>query len=846
MDFSGSDDDSSFSSGTSLPVVTGGVDDMDDALFGGFGSSKPLTQTTSAPGASKKVSFTGKDENGPTGGSNTSKTGGILKTKSAQDFEERTADKPVSEKTKYDFNLSDSDDDLENLDELLKPFNKTTTNATIKNKERPPSAEKSFDFSDSQSLPNLQEAKKIEKPTISMPEFDFSDDDNSLLKSEPSEAPEPRKMQPVVSKTSATSKKSLISVKSVAKSNEDIFASATSVPGFSDNEISELSLTEQTPVVKKSSTRAASPPQESQDDDSFLAGLLGQKKPMEEKPNVEEKPKRAVSEPASLGKNGDLSEDDDTFNMFIKPKKKASSQATKRPTPIIEASPQVSNPPSPPPEIPQKKSSFIPPPLSNYPIQTASAGQQVSDSQLEEISSLTIQIQQLKAALSVKDAQLHELSSNNVGNNDRLSKELNTAREEANLAQQQKLNEAQRCQKRLDEAFVDHQAHVNRMKTAHMEATSMMREEQESQIARVRKMHEEELQAYKTATETTRDVKDLLASVSVATQSLKDIAIRVEEETTKASDHSGLIYEMSALKAVIAAERKNFAAERERFTVMVQEMMKYNREQKEMSSNERLRLEAEIQRIETERRLLEENKIQLEQEIQHKNHENVKYRNTLLDDHQKQIIKVADMKQKLHEDWAELQNAKASIFNSLKPDAFMKYEENLRQAAAAAATSKAALREVELREKQLIEAKDEVMHEKRTLKLEREELSRLKSSVRREEEDIKKRYSDFISDTAEGRTALEAAKRIESRGNDKMRQAEQALQNLHNERVLLQQERRAIETLHRENVHPGTSFNFHEPGISFNESLRVNDLLLDDPMKTILAQNADLLKPIQF
>ena len=119
-------------------------------------------------------------------------------------------------------------------------------------------------------------------------------------------------------------------------------------------------------------------------------------------------------------------------------------------------------------------------------------------------------------------------------------------------------------------------------------------------------MHEEELQAYKTATETTRDVKDLLASVTVATQSLKDIAVRVEEETAKASDQSGLIYEMSALKAAIAAERKNFAAERERFTVMVQEMMKYNREQKEMSSNERLRLEAEIQRIETKRGLLEE------------------------------------------------------------------------------------------------------------------------------------------------------------------------------------------------------------------------------------------------
>ena len=58
---------------------------------------------------------------------------------------------------------------------------------------------------------------------------------------------------------------------------------------------------------------------------------------------------------------------------------------------------------------------------------------------------------------------------------------------------------------------------------------------------------------------------------------------------------------------------------------------------------------------------------------------------------------------------------------------------------AAAATSKAALREIELREKQLIEAKDEVTHEKRSLKLEREEITRLKASIRREEDEIKVR-----------------------------------------------------------------------------------------------------------
>ena len=487
MDFSDSDnDDSSWHSSDALPVVTGGVDEMDDALFGGLGASdKKLTQTTSAPAPGKKVSFTGQE--GPT--SSTTKTGGILKTTSAQHIPAPEEEKPtVAEKPKFDFNLDESDD---NLDELLAPFTKSSNTSAISKKQekaKSPSTEKEFEFSDSVSAPNLHaasSAKKIEKPSTSMPEFEFTDDDD-LLKSEPSEAPpEPRKMQPVASKSSvsSTGKMSDTSVKkpekvNSSKSNEDIFASATSVPGFSDIDISESSISIQKPPAKKSSTRAASPPQESHDE-SFLADLLGTKKPEE---TTVERPKRAVSEPVSLGRseNGDGDTDDDTFNMFIKPKKKASSQATKRPTPIIEASPQVSNPPSPPPEkSPSQKPSFIPPPVSNYPaVQTTSAAQQVSESHLEELNSLRIEIQQLKSALSVKDAQLHELSSNNVGNNDRLSKELNLARQEANLAQQEKLNEAQRCQKRLDEAFVDHQAHVNRMKQAHMEASSMMRDEQ--------------------------------------------------------------------------------------------------------------------------------------------------------------------------------------------------------------------------------------------------------------------------------------------------------------------------------------------------------------------------------
>ena len=60
---------------------------------------------------------------------------------------------------------------------------------------------------------------------------------------------------------------------------------------------------------------------------------------------------------------------------------------------------------------------------------------------------------------------------------------------------------------------------------------------------------------------------------------------------------------------------------------------------------------------------------------------------------------------------------------------------------------------------------------------------------------MRAKYADFLSDTAEGRTALEAAKRIESRLDEKRATIEHAFETLKNERLLLRQERQAVHTL---------------------------------------------------
>ena len=104
-------------------------------------------------------------------------------------------------------------------------------------------------------------------------------------------------------------------------------------------------------------------------------------------------------------------------------------------------------------------------------------------------------------------------------------------------------------------------------------------------------------------------------------------------------------------------------------------------------------------------------------------------------------------------------------------------------------------RELDFKLEQLNERRAELKQDQEHVKAEKIEVTRQKDQLKRDEERLRVKYADFLSDTAEGRTALEAAKRIESRLDEKKATIENAFETLKNERLLLRQERQAVHTL---------------------------------------------------
>merc|ERR1712046_376998 len=125
-------------------------------------------------------------------------------------------------------------------------------------------------------------------------------------------------------------------------------------------------------------------------------------------------------------------------------------------------------------------------------------------------------------------------------------------------------------------------------------------------------MGNDEIEALKIASGTTSDVNDILVKVDMATSSLYTIAERIESTNGRNTNHSELISELNKFMGAIKLERKQFETERERMLHFITEMDRYNREQRELSENEKFRYQSEIQRIETERRLLEEERRKLQ------------------------------------------------------------------------------------------------------------------------------------------------------------------------------------------------------------------------------------------
>ena len=127
---------------------------------------------------------------------------------------------------------------------------------------------------------------------------------------------------------------------------------------------------------------------------------------------------------------------------------------------------------------------------------------------------------------------------------------------------------------------------------------------------------------------------------------------------------------------------------------------------------------------------------------------------------------------------------------------------------ASAAEVKVMKRELDFKLEQLNERRVELKQDLEMIKSEKNEIQRQKTQLKRDEQNLKEKYSDFLSDTAEGRTALEAARRIESNLEEKRKRIDLAVDNLTNERILLRHERQAVQNLQLQNTPMGANDSF--------------------------------------
>lgn len=603
----------------------------------------------------------------------------------------------------------------------------------------------------------------------------FSDED-SLLDFGGAKPNPPKKMQP----PNKSESKPLEPVKSEPKretinisSNQDfksdrISGAAGLGLGFTDDE-SELTLTDQ--PIKEKPKRAVSPVQEENNDD-WLNDLLG--KPTPNKPDTKpDRNTKLIQESLDFsGKSIDFS-DDDTEQFLIQKKKE--KVPAKNEEPIDK---KVINEESAPENIPrpiqkEKSPSFE----MQLPVKRISA-EKPKQSDFIPVKDISHQMNLEIEKLRLENENLR-ISQNSVrhSNNDSMTDEI------------------QKLRHRIEIMTSENMEHINRLKRVHQDSVDLMKTEFMSQIARLKTIHNDEIEALKTASGTTSDVKDILVKVDMATASLHSIAERIESSNGRNTNHAELISELNKFMGVIKLERKQFESERERMLHFITEMDRYNREQRELSDNEKFRYQSEIQRIETERRLLEEERRKLQNEIIRKSEENIRYKNRLLEDHQKQLLEMAGERHNIAKEWAELKTAKDSVIDLLKPEALIKHEENIRQAAASAAESRVMKRELDFKLEQLNERRAELKSDLEMMKSERSEVQRQKTQLKRDEESLKSKYSDFLSDTAEGRTALEAAKRIESQLDEKRQRIDMAIENLKSERLLLRHERQAVQNI---------------------------------------------------
>ncbi|MBN3299102.1 FBF1 factor, partial [Amia calva] len=340
-----------------------------------------------------------------------------------------------------------------------------------------------------------------------------------------------------------------------------------------------------------------------------------------------------------------------------------------------------------------------------------------------------------------------------------------------------------------------------------------MKREHEEQLARLKRLKDEEVDAVTSATSQTRSLAGAIEQMEQFSWRLGELASRVEsshEHSTQGLEQGARQrdQQLRVLQDRLEQQQKDTEGERSRLQEVIARMEARLSEQQRQLEKERWRVSAEQAKAEASHRALEEERRTLTQNIAMEREELQRAKSALLEEQQAVMTRCAEERRRLAAEWAELhaqdklrqERTERESSRALERDAHR--EGTIISLAQEQAELKLRGAELRLREEALVRAEEAQRKEREELQREKEQLSGAALRLRTRAEEVEA-YSKLAAERyEEGDRALREARQVASeqqgrlsaiqQQRDALRQQEQ---HLHQQRVKLTDSRRQLQQL---------------------------------------------------
>ncbi|XP_069785106.1 fas-binding factor 1 homolog isoform X2 [Narcine bancroftii] len=383
---------------------------------------------------------------------------------------------------------------------------------------------------------------------------------------------------------------------------------------------------------------------------------------------------------------------------------------------------------------------------------------------------------------------------------------------EQHVARQQYLDRERselvaRHQRKLTEFEEEKAKEKEHLRELQWQSIAEMRREHEEQLQQVKQLKEQEIDAVTSASSHTRSLNSIIEQMEVFSGKLNDLSYKVESTHQSTSHEMEInarlrVEQQRAEQDRLMRHQRDLEEERARLQDVITQMEIRLNEQTRLLEKERWRATAEQTKVESVQRSLEEERRLMNQHFSIERDELERAKSALLEEQQSVMQHCAEERRRLAGEWVAFHAQQKLNNGRMERDANRSLQLSAQQEGAIFSLAKEQaeleVKAVELKskEKQLAQQQEALNQEHHELQLEKEKVNTMAIRIRQRAEEIDNMSKLSSQKYEEGEQALMEAKKVESEHQArlhaiqlKMERLQQQEQQIHQERLILAQQR---------------------------------------------------------